>query len=128
MAKEYSRTRRIGDQIQKDLATIIQQEIKDPRVGIVTINEVKVTKDLGYADIYFTCMSLDDDDESSKISVKVLNGASGFLRTLLASAMNLRVIPELRFHYDAILGEASKMSQLINKAVKSGSNSSGEKS
>ena len=112
--------------MQKDLATIIQQEIKDPRVGMVTINEVKVTKDLGYADIYFTCMSIHDDAESSKVSVDVLNGASGFLRTLLAASMSLRVIPHLRFHYDVILGEASKMSQLINKAVKSGSGSSGE--
>jgi len=128
MAKEYSRTRRIADQIQKDLATIIQQEIKDPRVGMVTINEVKVTKDLGYAEIYFTNMSLDDDAESSKISVEVLNGAAGFLRTLLAASLSLRVIPQLRFHYDSILGEASKMSELINKAVQSGSNSSGEES
>lgn len=117
MAREYSRTNRIADQMQKDLAIIIQQEIKDPRVGMVTINDVKVTKDLGYADIFFTCMSLNDDADSSKESVKVLNGAAGFLRTLLASALKLRVMPQLRFHYDEILGEAHRMTQLINKAV-----------
>lgn len=117
MAKEYSRTRRIADQMQKDLSIIIQQEIKDPRVGIVTVSEVKVSKDLGYADVYFTCMSLNDDAEARVTSEKVLNGASGFLRTLLASAIKLRVMPLLRFHYDPLLGSATHMDRLIKAAV-----------
>lgn len=117
MAKEYSRTRRIADQMQKDLSIIIQQEIKDPRVGIVTVSEVKVSKDLGYADVYFTCMSLNDDADARVTSEKVLNGAAGFLRTLLASAIKLRVMPQLRFHYDPLLGSATHMDKLIKAAV-----------
>lgn len=117
MAKEYSRTRRIADQMQKDLSMIIQQEVKDPRVGIVTLTEVKVSKDLGYADIFFTCMSLNDDKDTRVTSEKVLNGAAGFLRTLLASAINLRVMPLLRFHYDPLLGSATRMDKLIKAAI-----------
>ncbi len=117
MAKEYSRTRRIADQMQKDLSVIIQQEVKDPRVGIVTVTEVKVSKDLGYADVYFTCMSLNDDKDTRTTSEKVLNGASGFLRTLLASAIKLRVMPLLRFHYDPLLGSATRMDKLIKEAM-----------
>jgi len=56
MAKEYARTDRVADQIQKDIAKIIQQEVKDPRIGMVTINQVKISKDLSYAEIYFTCL------------------------------------------------------------------------
>ncbi|WP_428240201.1 30S ribosome-binding factor RbfA [Gynuella sp.] len=119
MAQQFSRTRRIADQMQRDLAMLIQQEVKDPRVGMVTINNVKVSKDLSYADVYFTCMALDDSDSSKKQSETVLNGAASFLRTMLAKGLSLRVIPQLRFHYDDLLGEGHKLSRLIDDAVQS---------
>ncbi len=117
MAREFSRAKRVADQIQKDLAVLIQQEIKDPRLGLVTINEVKVSKDLGYAEVFYTCMSLEDSEDSKKESKKLLTNASGYLRTLLGKSMKLRVVPELRFHYDELLGQGHHMTNLINKAV-----------
>ena len=119
MAQQFSRTRRIADQMQRDLAVLIQQEIKDPRIGMVTINSVKVSKDLSYADVYFTCMALDDSVDSKKESEKVLNGAASFLRTMVAKGLSLRIIPQLRFHYDELLGEGHKLSRLIDDAVQS---------
>jgi ribosome-binding factor A len=122
MAKEFSRSKRVADQIQRDLAMLIQQEIKDPRVGLVTINAVQVSRDLNYADIYFTCMALDDNADSQKESEKVLNGAAGFLRTELSHGLRLRTTPELRFHYDSLLGEGQRMTRLISEARKTDRN------
>lgn len=86
MAREFKRTDRVADQIQRDLAVLIQREIKDPRLGMVTISHAKVSKDLGYADIYITVMAIGDQDEAEaiKASLKVLNAAAGFLRSELA--------------------------------------------
>lgn len=123
MASNSSRIRKIGDQIQRDLSVIIQQEVKDPRVGMVTINDVKVSTDLSYADVYFTCMAFGPQEEESNLSEKreaqtrVLNQAAGFMRSQLAKGLSLRVIPQLRFHYDAIIESGSKVSALIDKAV-----------
>lgn len=121
MAKENSRIRRIADQMQRDLSVIIQQEVKDPRLGMVTLNDVKVSKDLSYADIYFTCMvfgeSAEADIERSEQEA-VLNKASGFLRTILARELKLRVMPLLRFHYDPTLESGARLSGLINEAVR----------
>lgn len=121
MAKENSRIRRIADQMQRDLSVIIQQEVKDPRLGMVTLNDIKVSKDMSYADIYFTCMvfgeSAEADIERSEQEA-VLNKASGFLRTILARELKLRVMPLLRFHYDPTLESGARLSGLINEAVR----------
>ncbi len=123
MASNSSRIRKIGDQIQRDLSAIIQREVKDPRVGMVTINDVKVSTDLSYAEVYFTCMAFGPQDaeaEQQKIQKEqeqLLNKAAGFMRSRLAKELNLRVMPQLRFHYDAIIESGSKVSALIDKAV-----------
>jgi len=120
MAREYSRVERIGDQMQRELAQIIQREVKDPRVGMVTVNDVKVSRDLGYADIYVSLLSAEELTEESlevQESLAVLNKASGFLRGQVARAMKLRVIPQLRFHFDSLLGQSRKMDRLIRAAV-----------
>lgn len=122
MAKEYARTDRVADQIQKDIANIIQREVKDPRIGMVTINQVTISKDLSYAELYFTCLPFgkqDDLDEADyrRECVKVLNNASSFLRTQLGKGLKLRIVPELRFHYDAVIERATHVSSLISKAV-----------
>lgn len=83
MPREFSRIDRIGDQMQRELAQLIQREVKDPRVGMVTVNAVKVSRDLGYADIYVSLLSTEELTEESpevKESIAVLNKASGFLR------------------------------------------------
>jgi ribosome-binding factor A len=118
MARAFSRLDRIADQIQKDLSLIIQRELKDPRLGMVTINAVKVSKDLGYADVYFTVLNVNDVNDESAISqaLQILKEASGFLRSELSHAINLRAMPQLRFHYDYSIIQAQRISGLINKA------------
>jgi ribosome-binding factor A len=121
--KDFSRTSRLGEQIQRDLAKMIQFDMKDPRLGMVTLNAVKVAKDLGYADIYFTVMGAKGEtDESTEEeirnnAVKILNDAAGYLRGELARDMKTRTTPALRFHYDESLLRGHRMTNLINKAV-----------
>lgn len=120
MAREFSRTDRIGDQMQRELAVMIQREIKDPRLGMVTVNAVKVSKDLGYADIYVSLLTAEELGEESaevKESLAVLNKAAGFLRGQVGRAMKLRMVPHLRFHFDALLGQSRRMDSLIRQAV-----------
>lgn len=117
MAKEYSRTQRIGDQMQRELALLIQREIKDPRLGLVTITGVEVSRDLAYAKVFVTVM---DDDDGQKIgqNLGILNEAAGFLRMLLGKEMKLRTIPQLHFHYDESIRRGAELSALIERAIK----------
>ena len=119
MAGEFSRTSRIGDQLQKELASIVQFEVKDPRLGLITINEVRVAKDLGYADIYYTVLGADDNSEKLAENQAALESASNFLRRRASQEIKLRVMPQLRFHYDESVVNGAKMSALIEKAIKS---------
>ena len=120
MPKDFSRTERIGDQMQRELAMLIQREVKDPRVGMVTVNAVKVSRDLGYADIYVSLLTTEElTEESPQVqdALKVLDKVSGFLRGQVGKAMKLRVVPHLRFHFDTLLGQSRKMDRLIREAV-----------
>ena len=125
MAKEFSRMDRVADQIQQEIATLIQQEVKDPRIGMISINEVTVSKDLSYAELYFTCLPFgkqtqqNDEQQYRQDCVKVLNHAASFLRGRLAKSLKLRVMPQLRFHYDEVIERASHVSTLISQAVQS---------
>ena len=119
MAREFSRTDRIADQIQRDLAELIRGGLKDPRLGMVTVNGVEVSRDLGFADVYVTLLTIDDVDEHSaevKTSLSILNKAAGFLRSELGRQIKLRTIPQLRFHYDSSVGRGRKMERLISEA------------
>lgn len=120
MARDYSRTQRIADQLQKELAQLIQFEVKDPRLGMVTVSYVKVSKDLGVADVYVTVMPLNGKDEAEAIvdSLKVLNNASGFLRGELARNVKLRVMPQLRFHFDETIERGRHLHHLIEAAMR----------
>ena len=116
------RLQRLGDQIQRELALLIRDEINDPRLtGFVTISSVKVSSDLGYADIYVTVMEPELNDAMSKHSheesLQVLNKAAGFLRTELSHSLKTRTTPRLRFHYDEVTAQGNYMMDLINKAV-----------
>lgn len=114
MTRQFSRTRRIADQIQKELAQVIQQELKDPRVSWLTISAVEVSKDLAHATVYFTVLN----DEPNLVEIqKVLGRVSGFLRHELGRRMRMRTIPELHFKYDDSLARGSKLSALIDAAV-----------
>lgn len=118
MPSEFSRTSRIGDQLQKELAKLIQFEVKDPRLGLVTINEVRVAKDLGYADIYYTVLGKDDQPEVLAANQKALDSAKAFLRHRLSQEVKLRVMPHLRFHYDQSVLNGTRMSALIDEAIR----------
>ncbi|MGB1238058.1 MAG: 30S ribosome-binding factor RbfA [Pseudomonadales bacterium] len=120
MAKEYSRTQRIAEQMQRDLSQLIQREVKDPRLGMVTISHVKVARDLGYAEIYITVLPIGDQSEEDALasSLEVLKDAAGFLRTELARDMQLRTIPRLRFHYDASIDRGRRLHSLIEQTVR----------
>ena len=116
MAKQYSRTQRIGDQIQRELATMIPREVKDPRLGFITVTGVDVSRDIGHAKIFVTVMG-DNSPEMIKDNLSVLNDAAGYLRMLLGKAMKLRSVPALHFHYDESITRGAYLSALIEKAV-----------
>ncbi len=113
MPQEYPRSRRVGDQIQRELAELVRDEMKDPRVALVTITEVEVARDLAHAKVYFASLAQDADP---KVIAKVLNGAAGFLRRELAQRMKTRTVPELKFEYDRVPEHGAHMDALINKA------------
>ncbi|MGJ8526761.1 Ribosome-binding factor A [Halomonadaceae bacterium LMG 33818] len=116
--REFSRTDRVAEQLKQELAVLVQRDVKDPRLGMITINDAKVSRDLGYADIYFTLLG-ENDPERVKENSRILKHASGFLRTQVARRMKLRHVPELRFHYDESVARGNKLSQLIDRAVES---------
>ena len=116
MPKEYSRTQRVADQIQRELAQLIQLEMKDPRLGMVTVSAVEVSRDMAFADVYVSFLGVDDQERIDE-SMKVLSRAAGFLRSQLARTIKMRFTPQLRFRYDNSLRRGAYMSELIEKAV-----------
>lgn len=116
MAKDYSRTQRIGDQIQRELAIMIPRELKDPRLGLITITAVEVSRDLSHAKVFITVMGEDDPEKIEK-SLEILTDTAGFLRMLLGKAMMIRTIPQLHFQYDASIRRGAELSALIERAV-----------
>lgn len=115
MAKEYSRTQRVADQIQKELAQLIQLEMKDPRLGMVTVSAVEISRDLAFADVFISFLGIDDQERVDE-SMEVMRSAAGFLRSHLARRVKMRFTPQLRFRYDNSLRRGAYMSELIEKA------------
>lgn len=110
----FNRTDRVADQIQRELSQLIQLRLKDPRVGMVNLQDVTVSRDLSYADIYFTLLG--EGSEAGAKAEQVLTHAGGFLRTALAQSLNTRITPRLRFHYDETPERADQLSRLIDEA------------
>ncbi len=115
MAKEFSRTRRIGQQLQQELAQVLQRDMKDPRIGMVTVNDVEVSRDLSYARVFVTFF--EEDEKLIEEKIEALSTAAGYIRSLVAGRMKLRVMPELRFIYDASLVEGMRMSNLVTRII-----------
>lgn len=116
------RLRRMADQVQRELSDLIRNEIKDPRMGgMVTINGVKISPDLGYADVYVTVMGRELGDEQSaaanRDTLDILNAAAGFMRSELGRRIKTRFTPRLRFHYDQVTAHGNYMTELIGKAM-----------
>ena len=124
MARDYPRSYRVADQIQRELAELIRTEVKDPRVpATMTIAAVDVNKDLSVAKVFVSTFDLDSDNESRADAVEGLNQASGYLRKLLGNKMRMRVIPQLRFYYDNVQEDATRLSSIIDDAVRSNTTS-----
>ena len=114
MPREFPRTRRVGEQIQRELAGLVHEEIKDPRLGMVSISGVVVSRDLAHARVYVSVLG---GQEAVEESIRVLNHAAGFLRHRLGQRLRLRVVPQLRFHFDSSLAEGARMDALIHAAL-----------
>jgi ribosome-binding factor A len=114
MPRDFPRSRRIAEQIQRELSDIIRVELKDPRVGMITLTDVEMTPDNAHAKVYFTVLG-----QQSRIdeAASGLQHAAGYLRSELAQRMKIRVVPQLHFEYDASVERGIRLSQLIDAAV-----------
>lgn len=105
---------RVADQISRDLSEIIARELKDPRVGMITINEVQVTPDYAHAKVYFTTLNTAPDALAATIAG--LNAASGFIRGQLGKRLTIHTLPALHFLYDDSVARGASLSKLIEQA------------
>jgi ribosome-binding factor A len=116
MPREYPRARRVEEQLKRLLADLIRREVKDPRVGLITITSAEVSRDLTHAKVYFTPFAGIGDPAAA---LEALRHASGFLRHQVRNLMRLRVAPELDFHIDDSVERGARLSTLIHEAVES---------
>lgn len=112
MAKEFGRSDRVSSEMQKELSLILLRDIKDSRLGFITITEVAVTKDLSVAKVYFTVLNV--DDQGKRNNVKWLNELAPVIRHELAKRMRLRHISELRFLYDDSFDTGMRVAELLS--------------
>jgi ribosome-binding factor A len=121
MPKEFSRTARIADLIQKELSNnIFNKQIADSRLKFITITSVKVSRDLSYADIFFTQLDVEnsnDKQQSKELVVKLLRKAAARLRYALAGRLQLYKVPSLRFFYDDFMEESDRIHSLIDNVI-----------
>lgn len=118
MPREFKRSDRVADAIQRSLAHIIQMEVRDPRLGMVNINAVAVSRDLSLAKVYVTFVGQGGEVEDEE-KVAVLNKAASFIRGLMARDINIRVTPRLVFMYDKSVVRGQRMTDLIDRALSS---------
>ncbi|MCQ1058162.1 MULTISPECIES: 30S ribosome-binding factor RbfA [Photobacterium] len=116
MSKEFSRTQRVAQQLQKELAVILQRELKDPRIGMTTISSVDVSRDMNYAKVYVTFLTI--GEQTPEGSLEALREIAPYIRSLLGKEIRLRVTPELNFIFDQSLTEGMRISNLVSKAVR----------
>ena len=121
MKKVSQRATRVGDQIQKELADLLRNEVKDPRVGPVTVTHVDVTSDLSHATVHFTHLAGRDKADET---LAALARTSGFLRSALSHRLDLYSVPQLHFVYDDSIESGMRISQLIDDAIQPTRNSS----
>ncbi|VAW95408.1 Ribosome-binding factor A [hydrothermal vent metagenome] len=114
MPKEFTRTHRLSQQLQREVAVLIQNEIKDPRINLITVQDVAVSKDLSIAKVYISSL---DTNQTPEVIIEILTKASGFLRRAIGKELTLRKVPELRFFYDDTIVKARELSDLIDKAI-----------
>ncbi|MFZ5466493.1 MAG: 30S ribosome-binding factor RbfA [Pseudomonadota bacterium] len=113
MARHVPRHQRVADQIQRELAQLIRDEVRDTRLGMLTLTAVRVSPDLSHAKVFFTTM----DPEQKTVALEVLGGAAPHLRSLLGRLMRLRITPQLHFVYDESIERGAHMSAVISAAL-----------
>ncbi len=114
MPNDFPRSRRVAEQIQRELGTLITTEVKDPRVHLATVTDVEVTRDLAHAKVYIGILEMQDDPKEVMAG---LNKAAGFLRARLARLLKIRIIPQLKFIEDTTEREAQRLSDIIDSVV-----------
>ena len=110
---EFGREERVGAELRRELAMLLRDEARDPRLSRVTIQEVRAVRDLSHAKVYFTVL----DPAQAKATETALNKAAAFLRRRLAETMNLRTVPRLSFVYDKSIENGMRLTSLIDQAV-----------
>jgi ribosome-binding factor A len=116
MAREFSRTDRVGSQMQRELALLVRDELDDPRLGMITIQAVQVVRDFSHAKVYFTTLG---GKLSEKETTSLLNEAAPFFRHELGHRLNIRSLPQLHFLFDESIEKGARLSSLIDEAVES---------
>ena len=116
MPREFTRAERVSDAVQQELAVLIREGVRDPRVGMVSVTDVDVSRDLAYAKIHVTFLGERTQEEIDE-AMSALNGASGYLRKLLASSIKLRITPKLTFLFDESGRRGQHLSALIDYAM-----------
>ncbi|BCX81820.1 ribosome-binding factor A [Methylomarinovum caldicuralii] len=114
MARDYERSQRVASQLQRELADLIRHEIKDPRLGWVTVDDVEVSRDLSVAKVYVSTLEMDRIDTT----LEILQGAAPFLRHELGKRLHIRQIPELRFFKDTAIEAGMRITQLLDELKK----------
>jgi ribosome-binding factor A len=117
MPRDFPRSRRIAEQIQRELSDIVRLEMKDPRIGMITITDTEVSADHSTATVFFTLLG---SGEQIERTAATLSHAAGFLRSQLAKRLRLRTVPHLQFRHDASIERGARLSRLIDEAVSSG--------
>ena len=115
MARQFPRAERVAGQLRRELARLIQHEVKDPRVGFLSVSDVEVSRDLAHATVYVTLFQ----PERAADTLAALRSASGFLRSRLGQELHLRGVPELHFRHDESVERGQRMDELIDDAVAS---------
>jgi ribosome-binding factor A len=115
VGQEFSRTERIADFLQQELAKLLLHSVRDPRAECVSITAVEVSRDLRYAKVFFTKLGLEDAKSAEDVT-RVLDKAAGFLRSEISRDSTLRTVPKLTFKFDESVGRGRHMEALLGKA------------
>ncbi|MFP3019135.1 MAG: 30S ribosome-binding factor RbfA [Arsenophonus sp.] len=126
MAKDFSRSYRIAQEIQKEIAIILHRDIKDPRIKMITVSAVEISRDLAYAKVFVTFLNISDlkyEIDMVKNGIKILNGSMAkHIRFLVSKAIQLRIVPKLTFFYDNSLVEGMRISNLVKNVIRNDEN------
>ena len=120
MPREFSRSQRMAEQLRRELAEIVQDEIKDPRLGFISFTEVRMSRDLSHAVIYCSVLNSEQLNES----IEILNSAVGFIRKSIGRRIRARIVPTLKFVADESVIRGAAMDELISEAIRSDQRSS----